>query len=178
MRTSVLNILLRLSLCQDMCTHLGIPKALERVVALILRFDLPWMIWRLLPASLRLLCYRKLEIQGHRVPFSTITTLPFGLLLKKTAHNPYAEAENTRFIARNTSIPVPRILDIVRCTTYGSEQGGLILMNRIDGEPLGEWVVSRVRHVPDAVALIARLEHCLETNDIGSIPEIDRKSVG
>lgn len=144
-------------------------EGLARAVAFILRFDLPWTIWRLFPASFRLSCYRRLERYGHRESFSSVITLPFGLILKEKAEDPHVEAENTRFVASNTSIPVPRILDVIECTTYGSRQGGIILMNKIEGESLWEWVIPRIRRAPEATELITRLEECMETNDLDPI---------
>lgn len=142
----------------------GIANAFERAVTFILQFDLPWTIWRLFPASLRLRCYRRFQSHSLRDLFSSTTILPFGLIVKAKAHDPYAEAEVTRFVAKNTNIPTPKILDVV---TYmdGSEQRGLILMNK---QSLGGWVNKRIRRVPAAIALIAQLD----TNDMGSIPGI------
>ncbi|KAH9936576.1 kinase-like protein [Fomitopsis serialis] len=159
-------------------SHIGLPvnalwtgllAQLARAVTDILRFELPWSIWRLLPSSFRLSCYRRLASYSHRQPFSSITHLPFGLILKEKDEDPHFEANNTQFVATRTNIPVPRILDVIEFPAADSQPGGIILMNEIEGDSLWEWVIPRIRRVPEAAALIARLEACMESNDLDPI---------
>lgn len=150
----------------------GLLARLARAVTYALRFNLSWSTWRLLPSSFRLSCYRRLERYGHRSPFSSITYLPFDLILKDKWEDPQIEADNTRFVSLHTSIPVPQILDVIKFPVGQSREGGIILMNKVAGVSLGVWVAPRTRHVPEAAALIAQLETCMETNDLDPILDI------
>lgn len=98
----------------------------------IMHSRLIWGTWRLLPASIGLAAYDKLRRRHLSTTTGRVTKLPCELGLK-TAHEyfPRAEADNTRFVAKHTSIPVPRILDVVESaekTSDGRPMRAYILM--------------------------------------------------
>jgi hypothetical protein len=80
--------------------------------------------------------------RGH----GKISLLPWGLALKrKSRENPQPEAAATRFIHRNTTIPVPEIFDVIQYQTSSDTNScdGLIVMEEIEGQTLDKWIADR-----------------------------------
>jgi serine/threonine protein kinase len=92
-------------------------------------------LWRKLPTSFRLSVYRLLVRIGRRlygVPDIPRTQrLPFNLYAKFDARD-LSEALTTMFIAANTTIPVPRILDVFPHTNDPKQQF-FVIMTRMPG---------------------------------------------
>ncbi|KAI0354170.1 hypothetical protein OH77DRAFT_1426192 [Trametes cingulata] len=131
-----------------------------------------WGLWCCLPSSIRVACYRRLWRFGDASYCHRIRMLPFGLVLKRMSGSPYIEAENIRFIAANTSIPVPRILDAVDFveTNIGhSSPEGLILMTRIEGQRLDEWISNHAIRPPGEQELLDQLDYYLSIDDTKGI---------
>jgi len=111
-----------------------------------------WLWVHCFPSSFRLWMYRHLEIH-YGVPTGPfgVIRLPLGLVLKFTIRPPHYEANNIRFITRNTSIPVPIVYDVISYpgprdvrNPHGPVPSyGVILMSFIDGETLSAWLEGR-----------------------------------
>lgn len=109
-----------------------------------------------------------MEFHGYGVqtgPFG-VTRLPFGVVLKFTTRPPQYEVQNMRFVARNTSIPVPIVYDFISFPApkgyYISESQpaplhGIIVMSFIEGERLSGWIQNRTDWPPEFEVQIARL---------------------
>ncbi|KAJ3985546.1 hypothetical protein F5890DRAFT_1137980 [Lentinula detonsa] len=99
---------------------------------------IPWKLWTLFPDSLRRRTYLYIAKNWGITHIWNVTRLPFGLALKHT-HNrsPDIEANSIRFVRRNTTIPVPDVLDTV--PPDGVNNSGLLLTSWIEGETLGSW---------------------------------------
>ncbi|KAK0490407.1 kinase-like protein [Armillaria novae-zelandiae] len=110
---------------------------------------LPWRLWLCLPRSMRASVYIRLA-QWYDVHEWSIDRLPFGLILKHT-HNipPGIEANNIMFIQENTTIPVPRILDVLPDIPKGNTSEGLILMTEVKGVTLGQWLFAKTTFPPE-----------------------------
>ncbi|SJL01262.1 uncharacterized protein ARMOST_04580 [Armillaria ostoyae] len=80
----------------------------------------------------------------------SIERLPFGLILKNTQDiPPEIEANNIKFVHENTTIPVPRILDVLHDIPKGAESEGLILMTEIKSVTLVQWLLARTTFPPE-----------------------------
>lgn len=73
-----------------------------------------------------------------------ICLFPEGLALKRRV-NPQTEAAATRFIHRNTTIPLPEIFDVSQYQTSSDTNScdGLIVMEEIEGQTLDKWIADR-----------------------------------
>lgn len=97
-------------------------------------------------------------------PFG-VTRLPFGVVLKFTTRPPQYEVQNMRFVARNTSIPVPTVYDFISFPApigYALESQpaplhGIIVMSYIEGETLMDWIQNRTDWPPEFEEQLARL---------------------
>ncbi|KAJ3737267.1 kinase-like domain-containing protein [Lentinula guzmanii] len=100
---------------------------------------IPWKLWTLFPDSLRRRTYLYIAKNWGITHIWNVTRLPFGLALKRT-HNrsPDIEANSIRFVRRNTTIPVPDVLDTV--PPDGKNNSGLLLTSWIEGETLSSWI--------------------------------------
>ncbi|KAI0070811.1 hypothetical protein K474DRAFT_1679876 [Panus rudis PR-1116 ss-1] len=93
-------------------------------------------LWLLLPSGIRLFCYKTLFRIGETIwPFNPVEggaftqKLPFGLWCKFGGRINKDEVLATMFVAANTTIPVPRILD-----TVDDDDGSLfVLMSQVPG---------------------------------------------
>ncbi|KAI0354171.1 kinase-like protein [Trametes cingulata] len=147
-----------------------------RVVAAL--SQLFWSLWRRFPAFIRLAVYRRLGDYGDGSYGHRIRMLPFGLVMKSGWGTPTIEADNIRFIAANTSIPVPRILDVVEYTVpglEGPEIAGCILMTRIEGQRLDEWIADRAIRPPGQRELLEQLDEYLRIDDAQALADIIEK---
>ncbi|KAI0772390.1 kinase-like protein [Trametes elegans] len=136
---------------------------------------LAWALWRCFPSSLRLAFYQWLEDHYGDASYGIrIRMLPFGLVSKGGIGSPYIEADNIRFVAKNTSIPVPRILDVIEYIDTPLSLGeprGIIIMTRIEGESLGKWMSDRAIRAPGELPLLEKLDLCINTGNIAGITE-------
>lgn len=94
----------------------------------------PWTtLWLALPTSFRVCFYRCLEYLGARIyerNSSRVKRLPFGLYVKiHTIEAIRTEALSMIFVGKNTTIPVPTVLDVVP-----HPQGAAMIMTTIPGE--------------------------------------------
>ncbi|KAJ3565791.1 hypothetical protein NP233_g7417 [Leucocoprinus birnbaumii] len=95
--------------------------------------------------------------------------LPFDLALKfKYNQDPHIEVSNTCFIETQTSIPVPRIRDVLSYKDSDNEDAGLIVMDWIEGQTLGEWIEEHTKYPP----VHAECMDLLFNHDL-SIAEVD-----
>ena len=80
-----------------------------------------------------------------------------------------------RLVAAHTSVPVPRILDVI--TNIGEEPHykGIILMTWIEGAPLSHWLSDYTIRTPESIALTEEVDICFATNDFGRIDELIEK---
>ncbi|KAK0483044.1 kinase-like protein [Armillaria luteobubalina] len=110
---------------------------------------LPWRLWLCFPKSIRASMYIRLGM-WYSVQEWSIQRLPFGLILKHTQDRPLEiEANNIKFVEENTTIPVPRILDVLPDIPKGNRLEGLILMTEVKGVTLGQWLFSRSTYPPE-----------------------------
>ncbi|KZT25375.1 hypothetical protein NEOLEDRAFT_358827 [Neolentinus lepideus HHB14362 ss-1] len=115
-------------------------------------------IWRSFPQSVRMTVYRLLLWMGRRLYWNArypeVQRLPFGLYCKFGWRASKDEALATMFVAENTTIPVPRILDVI-----GPDDNLFILMTRVGGHQV---LNSLSEMVHDSLALFeADLRDCL-----------------
>ena len=125
---------------------------------------------------LRLRFYRFLERYGENTTSLRVKRLPFGLILKYVPlRNGLMEANNTRFVATRTSIPAPRILDVIPFSAYNTERCALV-MTRIEGLPLNEWLFAgHVVQPPGRAELMDRMADLMAKSDIDALPEVFAK---
>ncbi|OJT11330.1 hypothetical protein TRAPUB_12130 [Trametes pubescens] len=97
--------------------------------------------------------------------------LPFGLVTKGGWGSPHIEADNIRFVAHHTSIPVPRILDAIEYRRDPTTPSGLIVMTRIEGESLAQWISDHAIRPPGQQELLEKLDHCISRGDMTGISE-------
>ncbi|KAK0191559.1 hypothetical protein F5146DRAFT_605549 [Armillaria mellea] len=110
---------------------------------------LPWRLWLCSPKSMRASIYIRLG-RWYSVQEWNIQRLPFGLMLKHTQDRPpEIEANNIKFVQENTTIPVPRILDVLPDIPKGTASEGLILMTEVKGVTLIQWLFSRTTFPPE-----------------------------
>ncbi|KAI0640878.1 kinase-like domain-containing protein [Trametes meyenii] len=82
--------------------------------------------------------------------------------------SPFQEVHNTRFVERNTSIPVPHILDVIQYTIPGfpdPQIRGLIVMTYIEGVLLSDWVAEHTRRTAARDAVLEELDAALSSGD-------------
>ncbi|KAK0231431.1 kinase-like protein [Armillaria fumosa] len=79
-----------------------------------------------------------------------IDRLPFGRILKHT-HDipPEIEADNIKFVEKNTIIPLPCVLDVLSDIPKGNASEGLILIAEVKGVTLGQWLYSKTTFPPE-----------------------------
>ncbi|OJT11333.1 hypothetical protein TRAPUB_12133 [Trametes pubescens] len=131
-----------------------------------------WALWRCFPSSVRLAVYNWVERRYGRAASNGYRArlLPFGLVFKRCSSSPHYEAENIRFIANNTSVPVPRILDVVEYTSpQRTQPSGLIIMTRLEGESLEKWIYDRTIYAPGQSELLRELEVCMEKGNLAAL---------
>ncbi|PBL01842.1 hypothetical protein ARMGADRAFT_1107834 [Armillaria gallica] len=110
---------------------------------------LPWRLWLCFPKFMRASVYIRLG-NWYSVQEWSIQRLLFGLILKHTQDRPpEIEANNIKFVHENTTIPVPRILDVVPDIPKGTASEGLILMTEVKGVTLVQWLLSRTTYPPE-----------------------------
>ncbi|KAF9019088.1 kinase-like protein [Hymenopellis radicata] len=101
-------------------------------------FDLLWSLFLYLPSSLRTAIYRMLWNRGTTTSSPRVTRLPFGIYAKREVGSTLVnEALVTQHVALHTSVPVPRILDLVEHPYFIGEREMIMLMTKVDGEGLG-----------------------------------------
>ncbi|PBK65507.1 hypothetical protein ARMSODRAFT_436833 [Armillaria solidipes] len=106
-----------------------------------------WDLWLCFPDRLRSAVYLHLA-EWYGVGRWNIDHLPFGLILKHThERSPTLETSNISFVRKNTSIPVPEVLDTI--PPRPGHPGGLIIMKAIEGITLHEWLCPRVTFPPE-----------------------------
>ncbi|KAH8101657.1 kinase-like domain-containing protein [Phellopilus nigrolimitatus] len=116
-------------------------------------------IWLLLPSKLRLFAYHRLIAIGLRLYGRTTSTrtfrLPFNLYAKFGKNIRKSEAEVMHFVAQNTTVPVPSVVDCIEVRT-----GAFIVMTGLPGKQIrGELRFM----TPDEKALFTRdLGKCLQ----------------
>ncbi|KAK0490404.1 kinase-like protein [Armillaria novae-zelandiae] len=112
---------------------------------------LPWRLWLCFPKSMRASVYIRLG-RWYSVQEWSIQYLPFRLILKHTQdRSPEIEANNIKFVQENTTIPVPRILDVLPDVPKGNPSEGLILMTEVKGVTLVQWLFSRTTYPPEFI---------------------------
>ena len=113
-------------------------------------------VWLLLPSRVRLCVYRFLVAVGIRIYGHTTSSrtyrLPFGLYAKYGYNVLESEANVMRFLAQNTTIPVPRVIDCIE-----APKGAFIVMSKLPGEPL-----------KNGLSLMTPDERAKFANDLGS----------
>ncbi|RDX52571.1 kinase-like protein [Lentinus brumalis] len=133
-----------------------------------------WILWCWLPSFLRLACYRILEEAGLPThALSKVVQLPCGLALKRVNRSPFPEADNTRFIAERTSLPVPRILDVVE--GFGPGNYGYIVMSWIDGEPLQSWIAAHTQRSAEEIKVYGQMREAIESEDMDALDAAMKK---
>ena len=98
---------------------------------------------------------------------SKVVKLSCGLALKRSNRSPFPEADNTRFVAERTSVPVPRILDVVEDSE--PEPYGYILMTWIDGNPLRSWIAAHSQRTMQEVTASTQLREAMDTGDMNAL---------
>ncbi|KAI8996289.1 kinase-like domain-containing protein [Trametes punicea] len=107
-----------------------------------------------------------------------VKMLPLGLVIKETVGSPFLEADNIRFVAKTRSIPVPRILDVIEHTDDlgdSPKPWGIILMTRLEGEPLAKWISDHTVRSPGELELLERLDACITKGDVDGMSETVEK---
>ncbi|KAK0467712.1 uncharacterized protein EV420DRAFT_424991 [Desarmillaria tabescens] len=123
---------------------------------------IPWRLWLCFPMSIRSAVYHRLE-NWYADGEWNIWHLPFGLILKHTHdRSPFLEASNIAFVRKNTSIPVPHILDVI--PSLPSYPGGLIIMKNIEGMTLHGWLRTRISYPPEFYHYLNILENGEDIN--------------
>ena len=129
------------------------------------KYKATWALWLLVPSSIRTACYDRLMRIGISAgSFSPVVKLPCSLALKRVPRSPYPEADNMRFVAAHTSLPIPKLLDAVE--SQSTPQYGYILMTWIDGELLDDCIKAREQRTPAHTAALAELDAALNANDM------------
>ncbi|KAG6002939.1 hypothetical protein E4U21_002504 [Claviceps maximensis] len=120
------------------------------------------MVWRLLPASVRIRAYGGLAFLGLHVYGSSGTAsvqrLPFGMYVKNNSVDYHHRLENeyaaVQLVRRHTLVPVPIALDFV-----SDSKESCLLTTRIPGIPLGACI-NTLSHSEEA-ALVYDLQQAL-----------------
>ncbi|KAH7195958.1 hypothetical protein DER44DRAFT_814612 [Fusarium oxysporum] len=91
--------------------------------------------WLIIPQFIRLPTYKLLRKIGHHLYGSTsslaVSRLLFGLYLKSTSEGAFNESNALGLIHKYTSVPVPRVLDLV-----ADSRNTYLLTTGLRGEPL------------------------------------------
>ncbi|KAF8157142.1 kinase-like domain-containing protein [Crassisporium funariophilum] len=100
--------------------------------------DLLWSAWLLVPANIRLKAYQALWrsslVRGGRTSSAFVRRLvPFNLYAKQGRFVRASEAFATQYVAQNTTIPVPRVLDVIALPG----EGNFLLMTGVKGREYG-----------------------------------------
>jgi aminoglycoside phosphotransferase len=92
-------------------------------------------LWLRVPTIIRLRVYRVLVYIGLHLYGPTSSPqcfrLPFNLYAKEGLNVPISEAHAMLYIAKHTTIPIPRVIDAIE-----TPLGAMIIMTRLNGEPL------------------------------------------
>lgn len=139
-------------------THTAISRAL-------------WSLWRCFPSFVRIAVYNWAERRYGKASKSyRVQMLPFGLVFKRCSRSPHYEAGNIRFVANNTSLPVPRILDVVEyISPQRTQPSGLIIMTRLEGKPLDKWIDDRTIYTPRHSELLRELKICKKKGNLAAV---------
>ncbi|KAI0351103.1 hypothetical protein OH77DRAFT_969326 [Trametes cingulata] len=121
----------------------------HRLLCYLGHFRLPWLLWGLLPSCARLAYYHRLTTHPTtRIFQRNAHKLRCGWVLKTVPRTPFPEANNAWFVAENTAIPVPHILDVIQDTESGSRGPDVrasFVMTYVEGETLDSWIVEHTR---------------------------------
>ncbi|PPQ97045.1 hypothetical protein CVT26_001268 [Gymnopilus dilepis] len=102
--------------------------------------DLVWSAWLFLPASLRLTAYRALWKLSKIIGYGATSSLSvrrlvlFNVYAKQGRWATVKEALATQYVWENTSIPVPRVLDVI---SLGKGKGNFLLLKGMKGREYG-----------------------------------------
>ena len=140
-------------------------------------FTMCWRVWLLVPSGIRRRAYIRLKNRYQTRPFEA-TRLAFGLRFKWTFFDPRIEANNTRFVLDNTTIPVPRVLDVLP-PVKTTDSRGIIIMEWIDGETLSSWASDRTKWPEEYQHHIARLmgDDTMSTSELDDLQAILKHAV-
>jgi len=86
-----------------------------------------------MPQTLRMTIYRYTMRLGEPTSSHKVNRLPFGLYAKVGNGSNLVEALATQYVSRNTSVPVPIILDVTK-----DNNGTLFLMTRVPGQAVAD----------------------------------------
>ncbi|KAG5956008.1 hypothetical protein E4U57_002951 [Claviceps arundinis] len=120
------------------------------------------MVWRLVPAPIRIRAYRGLAFLGAHMygPSCSlyVQRLPFGLYLKTTSTTWHRSLANEfaalQLVRRHTNIPVPIALDLV-----SDSKDSYLLTTTVRGVPLGRCI-DTLSH-DEVTTLVGDLHECL-----------------
>lgn len=123
------------------------------------------------PSFVRIAVYSWAERRYRKASKSyRVQMLPFGLVFKRCSRSPHYEAGNIQFVANITSVLVPRILDVVEYTSpQRTQRSGLIIMTRLEGEPLDEWIDDRTIYTPRQSELRRELKICKKKGNLAAV---------
>ncbi|KAF8519015.1 kinase-like domain-containing protein [Hysterangium stoloniferum] len=133
-----------------------------------------WWIWKFIPQTLRLAIYRLLIKKKKGLPTDGgFTVFGPGICAKYGPRVRKSEALAMAFVEANTTIPVPKVLDVIEY-----DGGGIIVMTLVPGEPcqssLGEWSESELdamkETLQDWVSQLRRLP--VPTNAVCGFPGV------
>ncbi|KAG6256858.1 hypothetical protein E4U23_000403 [Claviceps purpurea] len=120
------------------------------------------MVWRLVPALVRIRAYQGLAFLGAHMygPSCSfkVQRLPFGLHLKTTPTRRYPMLANEfaalQLVRRHTNVPVPSALDLV-----SDSENSYLLTTTVRGVPLGRCI-DTLSH-DEVTTLVGDLQECL-----------------
>ncbi|KDR78662.1 hypothetical protein GALMADRAFT_209085 [Galerina marginata CBS 339.88] len=101
--------------------------------------DFLWTAWLLVPSGIRLKAYQALwrfsVKHGERTSSAMVRRLvPFNIYAKQGCFDTASEALATQYVLENTTIPVPRMLDVI---ALPSGKGNFLLMTGVNGTEYG-----------------------------------------
>lgn len=128
------------------------------------------MVWRLVPALVRIRAYQGLAFLGAHMygPSCSfkVQRLPFGLYLKTTRTRRHRSLANEfaalQLVRRHTNIPVPSALDLA-----SDSENSYLLTTTVCGVPLG-WCIDTLSH-DEVTTLIGDLQKSL--SELRAIPK-------
>ncbi|KAG6087467.1 hypothetical protein E4U15_007825 [Claviceps sp. LM218 group G6] len=128
------------------------------------------MVWRLVPALVRIRAYRGLAFLGARMygPSCSLNVqrLPLGLYLKTTSTTWHRSLANEfaalQLVRRHTNFHVPSALDLV-----SDSKDSYLLTTTVRGVPLG-WCIDTLSH-DEVTTLVGDLQGCL--SELRAIPK-------